>query len=162
MPTTLPASISLRPTKPADLERLFLFQLDEEACHLAAFMPQDHTNQAAYLEKYTGFLQNPTINMQTILVDGTIAGSISKFEIEGDAEITYWLDRAYWGQGIGSAALATFLTLETTRPLFARVAFDNRGSQKVLEKGGFIRTGTDKGFANARQTQIEEFIYQLA
>jgi RimJ/RimL family protein N-acetyltransferase len=42
------------------------------------------------------------------------------------------------------------------------VAFDNFGSQKVLEKSGLIKTGTDKGFASARQAEIEEFIYRLA
>ncbi|UOQ53535.1 GNAT family N-acetyltransferase [Hymenobacter cellulosivorans] len=159
---TLPAHVTLRPTTPADLEQLFHFQLDEEARYLAAFTPPDHTNKAAYVEKYGGFLLNPTIHMQTILVDGTIAGSISKFEIEGDAEITYWLDRAFWGRGIATAALATFLTLEVTRPLFGRVAFDNRGSQKVLKKCGFVRIGTYQGFANARQTAVAEFIYQLS
>jgi [ribosomal protein S5]-alanine N-acetyltransferase len=54
------------------------------------------------------------------------------------------------------------LTIENTRPVFGRVAFDNFGSQKVLEKCGFVKIGTDKGFANARQTEIEEFIYRLA
>jgi RimJ/RimL family protein N-acetyltransferase len=51
--------------------------------------------------------------------------------------------------------------MEQARPLGARVAFDNFGSQRVLEKNGFIRIGSDSGFANARQAEIEEFIYQL-
>jgi [ribosomal protein S5]-alanine N-acetyltransferase len=52
--------------------------------------------------------------------------------------------------------------IKKTRPIFGRVAFDNYGSQKVLEKCDFIKIGRDKGFANARQTEIEEFIYKLA
>ena len=90
------------------------------------------------------------------------AGSISKFEMEGDAEITYWIDRNFWGKAIATTALKNFLTIEKTRPIFGRVAFDNIGSQKVLEKCGFVKIGTDKGFANARQTEIGEFIYRLA
>ncbi|MEO8446420.1 MAG: GNAT family protein, partial [bacterium] len=39
---------------------------------------------------------------------------------------------------------------------------DNLGSQKVLEKCGFVKIGTDKGFANARQAEVEEFIYKLS
>ena len=31
-----------------------------------------------------------------------------------------------------------------------------------LEKCGFVRTGKDKGFANARQKEIEEYIYKLS
>lgn len=88
-------------------------------------------------------------------------GSIAKFETQGDAEITYWIDKNVWGQGIATNVLKEFLAIETARPIFGRVAFDNFGSQKVLEKCGFIKVGIDKGFANARQTEIEEFIYQL-
>ena len=100
--------------------------------------------------------------MQTIIVDNIIVGSISKFEIEGDAEITYWIDKKYWGRGVGTHTLKEFLKSEVARPIFGRVAFDNFGSQKVLEKCGFVKIGTAKGFANARQAEIEEVIYKLA
>ncbi|QJX49328.1 GNAT family N-acetyltransferase [Hymenobacter taeanensis] len=153
--------VQLRQTKQADLEQLFYFQLDEEAGYLAAFMPANHTNKEAYLEKYTRFLHAPTINMQTIMVGETIVGSIAKFILEGDAEITYWLDRRFWGKGIATSALRNFLAVEGTRPIRGRVAFDNVSSQKVLENCGFVKISTDKGFANARQTEIVEFIYQL-
>lgn len=160
--TTLHRQVTLRPTQVPDLELLFQFQLDKEAIHLAAFTPKDPTDKKAYIEKFTKLLHDPTIHMQTILVDETIAGSIAKFLMEGDAEITYWLDKRFWGAGVGTTALTHFLTLEHTRPIFARVAFDNFGSQRVLEKSGFIKMGKDKGFANARQAEIEEFIYKLA
>jgi ribosomal-protein-alanine N-acetyltransferase len=154
--------VSLRPTNQADLATLFLFQLDQQATYLAAFMPKDSTTKTAYLEKFTRFLHDPTIHMQTILVAGTIAGSIAKFELAGKAELTYWLDRGCWGKGIATTALTQFLILEHTRPLIGRVAFDNIGSQRVLEKTGFVKIGTDTGFASARQAEIVEFIYQLA
>jgi len=153
--------IKLRPTEIADLETLFKFQLDKEGGYLAAFMPKDPTDKAAYITKYTKLLADPTVNNQTIFIDSVIVGSIAKFVMEGNTEITYWIDRKFWGQGIATKALRDFLNIETTRPIFGRVAFDNFGSQKVLEKCGFIKIGTDKGFANARQTVIEEFIYKL-
>jgi RimJ/RimL family protein N-acetyltransferase len=153
--------IKLRQTELTDLDQLFLFQLDEEAGYLAAFMPKDHTNKDAYIKKYTNILNDPNKTIRTILVDGHIAGSVSKFVMEGDAEITYWIDKKFWGQGIASNALTNFLKIESTRPIFGRVAFDNVGSQRVLEKCGFIKIGTDSGFANARQAEIEEFIYKL-
>ncbi|WP_118953237.1 GNAT family N-acetyltransferase [Taibaiella helva] len=152
---------SLRPTEIADLAVLFQFQLDKEANYLAAFTSKDPLDKEAYLEKFTKHLNDPTINMQTILLGDTIVGSIAKFETRGDTEITYWIDKSYWRKGIASAALKSFLAIEKTRPVFGRVAFDNLGSQKVLEKCGFIRLGTDRGFANARQAEIEEFIYRL-
>lgn len=153
--------VTLRPTQPSDLELLFQFQLDAEANYLAAFTAKDPADKAAYLEKYTRHLLDPTINMLTILVDERIVGSIAKFVREGDTEITYWIDRRYWGIGIGTTALQDFLMIEHSRPVFGRVAFDNIGSQKVLERCGFTRIGRDSGFANARQCEIEEFIYQL-
>ncbi|MEO5946415.1 MAG: GNAT family N-acetyltransferase [Chitinophagaceae bacterium] len=154
--------VKLRQTEKPDLEHFFQFQLDKEANYLAAFTSKDPNDKTAYIEKYTRHLADPTINMQTILVDETIAGSIAKFVMEGDTEITYWIDRNFWGKGIATTALKKLLTIENTRPVFGRVAFDNLGSQKVLEKCGFVKTGTDKGFANARQTEIEEFIYKLS
>lgn len=155
-------TIKLRPTEIADLDILFEFQLDEEGGHLAAFMPKDHTNKSAYISKYTRLIADPTVNNQTIILNNSIVGSIAKFVMEGNAEITYWIDRKFWGQGIATKALNEFLRIESTRPILGRVAFDNFGSQKVLEKSGFVKIGTDKGFASARQTEIEEYIYQLS
>lgn len=152
-------SVTLRKTELADLDQLFLFQLDPEACYQAAFMAKDHADKEAYITKYTRLLSDPTINNRTILVNGSIAGSVAKFVMEGDAEITYWIDKQYWGQGIATKALTEFLKIETTRPIYGRVAFDNIGSQRVLEKCGFVKIGTDRGFANARQAEIEEYIF---
>jgi [ribosomal protein S5]-alanine N-acetyltransferase len=152
---------TLRRTTASDLNTLFVFQLDKEANYLAAFTSKDMGDKDAYIQKYTKFLYDPTINMQTILVKDAIVGSIAKFEIEGKAELTYWIDKSYWGRGIGTKVLTLFLTHEITRPLFARVAFDNVGSQRVLVKCHFEKIGQDRGFAHARQTEIEEYIYKL-
>jgi [ribosomal protein S5]-alanine N-acetyltransferase len=154
-------SIVLRATTISDLDTLFTFQTDKEGGYLAAFMPKDPTDKSAYIDKYTKLLDNPTVNNQTIILDNIIVGSIAKFIVQGDTEITYWIDRKFWGQGIATEALDRLLAIETSRPIFGRVAFDNFGSQKVLEKCGFLKIGSDKGFANARQAEIEEFIYKL-
>lgn len=153
--------IKLKPTIIEDLQYLFEFQLDKEAIRLAAFTSKDPSDKDAYISKYTKLLTDPSVNNQTILVNDIIVGSIAKFVMDGHAEITYWIDKKYWGQGIATQALKEFLVIETSRPIFGRTAFDNIGSQKVLEKCGFLKTGTDKGFANARQKEIEEFIYKL-
>ena len=154
--------IILRPSEISDLENLFTFQLDHEANYLAAFTSKDPSDKPAYFQKYTKLFNDPAINNQTIIVNNIIAGSIAKFEIEGEAEITYWIDKKFWGRGIATKALRYLLTIENARPIYGRVAFDNFGSQKVLEKCGFVKIGSDKGFANARQEEIEEFIYKLA
>ena len=155
-------AITLSETTNEDLNVLFLFQLDEQANYLAAFSSKDPGDKVAYIEKYSKFLTDPTINMRTIIVNGEIAGSIAKFVRENDAEVTYWIDRKFWGRGIATNALKKFLEVEQIRPIYGRVAFDNYGSQKVLEKCGFVKIGKDTGFANARQTEIEEYIYKLS
>lgn len=155
------ARITLTKTEAEDLNAFFQFQLDEEANRMAAFGAKDPHDKNAYIQKYTKFLTDPSIHMCTIRLDGEIIGSIAKFVMEKEAEITYWLDRKFWGKGWATAALEAFLKIEHTRPLYGRAAFDNYGSQKVMEKCGFVKIGTDKGFANARQAEIEEYVYKL-
>jgi [ribosomal protein S5]-alanine N-acetyltransferase len=154
-------NITLVKTEADNLNILFQFQTDKEGIYLAAFTPNNPNDKPAYIEKYSKLLNDPTVNNQTILLDNVIVGSIAKFVMENKAEITYWIDREFWGQGIASTALKNFLQIEQIRPIYGRVAFDNYGSQKVLEKCGFVKIGTDKGFANARQAEIEEYIYKL-
>jgi RimJ/RimL family protein N-acetyltransferase len=156
-----PTLITLRQTIVEDLDHFFQFQLDEQAQYMAAFTPKDPTDRDGYISKWIKLLNDPSITMLTVLADLKVVGSVSKFVMNGEAEITYWLDKKYWGQGIATAALQRLLEIEKTRPIYGRVAFDNFGSQRVLEKCGFERIGTDKGFANARQAEIEEYIYCL-
>jgi [ribosomal protein S5]-alanine N-acetyltransferase len=152
----------LRKTVAADLEYFFTFQLDEEANHMAAFTAKDPTDKTAYLEKYSKFLDDPGINMRTIFTGDKIVGSIAKFVLHGEAGITYWIDKPYWGKGLATKVLTAFLEIEPARPIIAGTAFDNIGSQRVLEKCGFVRIGTDRGYANGRQAEVEEYIYKLA
>jgi len=154
-------NLSIRASIPADLEIFFLHQTDEEANQMAAFTPEKPHDRTDYLAKWNKLLLDPSINMQSILLGGQVIGCVVKFMMDEQAEITYAIAKAHWGKGLTTKAVRLFLQLETTRPIFGRVAFDNLGSQKVLEKTGFIRIGEGKWFANARGQEIEEFIYRL-
>lgn len=155
-------NITLSKTVVSDLDTLFEFQLDREANYLAAFTAKDPTDKLAYLEKYSKHILDPTINMQTIRSENRIVGSLAKFMMEGEAEITYWIDRKFWGNGIATIALKTFLNIEKSRPIYARTVYDNYGSQRVLVKCSFLKIGIDQGYANAREAEVEEFIYRLS
>ena len=100
--------IALRKTEQADLETLFILQLDKKANYLAAFTAIDPTDRLVYFEKWTKLISNPTINMKTVVINDLVKGSVIKFEMEGEAEISYWIDRKYWGQGIATAAYCLF------------------------------------------------------
>lgn len=145
-----------------DLPIFFEHQLDREANIMAAFTAKDPTNREAFIAHWQRNLADESTINRTILFNGQVAGSVSSYEQEGKPEVTYWLGREYWGKGIATRALTEFLTHHNrTRPIYARVAKDNLGSRRVLEKCGFKITGEDRGFANARGQEIEEFLLEL-
>jgi RimJ/RimL family protein N-acetyltransferase len=76
--------------------------------------------------------------------------------MEGETEVTYWIDRSAWGAGVASRALVLLLELVTVRPIHARAASDNVASLRVLSRAGFAVVGTERSYANARGSDIEE------
>ena len=153
--------ISIRKSIESDLEIFFLNQTDEQANYMAAFTPKNPNDKEAYLNKWRKLMRKDSINMQTILLANKVVGCVVKFLMEGDAEITYAISKEYWGKGFTTKAVKKFLENEHTRPIHGRVAFDNFGSQRILEKVGFERIGKETGFANARGKEIKEYIYKL-
>lgn len=82
-----------------------------------------------------------------IEIHGVAAGGIGVQPGEGverhTAELGYWVGRAYWGEGIATAAVRALVPhalreLKLYR-LQARVFSDNPASMKVLERCGFVR-----------------------
>ena len=146
----------------ADLPIFFENQLDQEANYMAAFTAKDLTNREAFTAHWHKILANETNIIRTIIFNEQVAGSVSSYEDEGRPEVTYWLGKEYWGKGIATRALKEFLASHNTiRPIYARVAKDNPGSRRVLEKCGFTVVGESKGFANARGQEIEELLLEL-
>jgi RimJ/RimL family protein N-acetyltransferase len=92
-----------------------------------------------------------------------VIGHVLSYEQSGRPEVSYWLGRDFWGRGLATRALSDFLArVNQKRPIYARVAKDNLRSLRVLEKCGFRITGEDKGFANARGEEVEEWILERA
>jgi len=155
-------NLSLRDVVEDDLPLFFDFQLDPEANSMAAFTARDPTDREAFTAHWNKILADPTTINQTIVCDGQVVGSVASYEESGKPEVTYCIGRAHWGKGIATRALTAFLSqVNTTRPIYARVAKDNLGSRRVLEKCGFQVTGETKGFANARGEEIEELLLEL-
>jgi RimJ/RimL family protein N-acetyltransferase len=152
----------LRDVLPNDLPIFFKQQLDQEAISMAAFTAKDPTDREAFMTHWHKILGIDTCIIKTILFNGQVAGSVSSYEEEGKPEVTYWLGREYWGKGIASWALKELLVHHSQkRPMYVRVAKDNLASCRVLEKCGFKVIGEDKGFANARGQEIEEYLLEL-
>lgn len=154
--------VVLRDVREDDLPIFFEQQLDPTANFMAAFVAKDPTDRDAFMARWTKILSDATITWKTILCDGRVAGSVLRYEDQdGRPEVSYWLGKDDWGRGIATRALSQFLGYVKARPLYARAAKDNVASLRVLEKCGFTIVGEDKGFANARGQEVEEFILKL-
>jgi RimJ/RimL family protein N-acetyltransferase len=154
-------TLLLRDLTEEDLPILFEYQRDPESNHMAAFTSRDPDDREAFDAHWAKILSDDSIDNRVILVDGQVVGSIAAFEMFGQRDVGYSIGRAYWGRGYMTQALILFLKQITTRPLYGRVAKDNLASRRVLEKCGFVLTGEDRGFANARGEEIDELILIL-
>ena len=155
------ADVALRELEDGDLDGLFEQMRDPESVRMAAFVFRDPNDREAFDAHMERIRSAPDITNRAITRDGRLVGSIACFVIEGETEITYWIDRSAWGQGVASQALTLFLQTVQIRPLYARAASDNAGSLKVLQKAGFHITGTEVTYASARSAEIEETLLRL-
>jgi RimJ/RimL family protein N-acetyltransferase len=153
--------VSLRPVTDDDLESFYGHLQDADAVWMAAFTPPDPSDREAFDAHWERLRSDDHVIVRTILADGIVRGHIASFDMMGDREITYWLDRDIWGLGVATAALGMFLAVETIRPLHGRASADNTGSRRVMEKCGFAYAGDDRGFSTARDREIDEVLYRL-
>jgi RimJ/RimL family protein N-acetyltransferase len=153
--------VTLRPIDDADLDALFEQMRDPESVRMAAFTTKDPDDRETFDSRMAKARSAPDGTMRAVIRDGRLVGSIASFVMDGETEITYWIDRSVWGQGIAGQALALFLDTVRVRPIYARAASDNVGSLKVLEGAGFRVIGTATSYANARSGEIEETILRL-
>lgn len=155
------ADVALRPIADSDLDALFDQMRDPGSVQMAAFTTRDPTDREAFDSHMSKVRTSLDVTLRAVARDGRLIGSIASFVIEGDTEVTYWIDRAVWGQGVASQALALFIDIVVVQPLYARAARDNVGSLKVLQNAGFTIIGTAVSYANGRGAAIEETVLRL-
>jgi RimJ/RimL family protein N-acetyltransferase len=153
--------LRLRPVCDDDLPHFFAFEQDPEANWMAAFGPADPSDRTAFEAHWQRIRADPAIVTRTVIVDGTVVGHVVAFPIEDRTEVSYWIDRARWGRGYATRALAALLAELPQRPVHARAAKDNVASLAVLRKCGFVVRGEDKGYANGRGAEVEEYVLEL-
>nr|WP_025273648.1 GNAT family N-acetyltransferase [Haloglycomyces albus] len=154
-------TVELRPVEDVDLDALFDLMRDPESVRMAAFTAQDPNDREVFDARMARLRAAPDVTIRAIIRDGRLVGSIASFVIDGDTEVTYWVDRSVWGQGVATQALTRFLEILDTRPVYARAASDNAASLKVLRKAGFQAIGTEVAYAPGRNTELEETILRL-
>jgi RimJ/RimL family protein N-acetyltransferase len=152
----------LREVRDEDLPLLFEQWADPVAVHMAAFTAPDHMDWDAFERRWSRLRADQTVLTRAIVVGDEVVGTIGSWGEPGEREVTYWIGRSYWGKGIATDALNSFLTVDPSRPLHARVASDNVASRCVLEKCGFRVVATEGNVAEARSAEIEELVLRLA
>lgn len=115
-------------------------QCDPEGNRLAGTKPR---TWAAFEAKWEEILREPQqpgtdVIPRVIIADGTLVGVINIFPQENTPSIGYWLDRAHWGRGIATRAIALMVGEVTQRPLYARVVVHNAASLGALQRNGFV------------------------
>lgn len=149
--------ILLRDVVEGDLPELFEHQLDAEALRMAAFASRD---REAFMAHWSKLLADKTCTNMTIVVGGQVAGYISSWEQDGRRLVAYWIGKKFWGRKIASQALAEFLYVVRSRPLFAHVAIHNIASIRVLEKCGFT-ISSDEMKTPLASDEVEEVVMKL-
>lgn len=127
-----------------------------------------------YLEAHgKGFIEFATkdnpVHIFAIDIDGQAVGGIGVHPQDDihkrKAELGYWLAEPFWGQGIVSAAIPQILefafnTYDIDR-VFARPFGTNAGSQRVLEKNGFVLEGKFEKVLVKDGVLTDELIYAV-
>lgn len=152
--------VLLREVQDGDLPVFFRHMSDPESNRMAAFTSEDPTDRAAFDAHWVRIRASDAVT-RTVLADGEVVGHTAVYGPPGEREVTYVIDRAHWGRGIATLALRRLLDAVPARPLRARAAADNAGSLRVLLKCGFVVTGHDRGFANARGEDTDEVVLTL-
>lgn len=129
---------------------------------MAAFTPEDPGDRRAFDVHMAQVMSSSEVTFRVITRDSRLVGTIGSWVSDEATEVTYWIDRRCWGEGIATRALGLLLGEISVRPIRARVASDNAGSLRVLQKAGFQPIGTEVSFALGRAAKMEETVLELA
>jgi RimJ/RimL family protein N-acetyltransferase len=111
-----PSELLLREVIDDDLPVFFEQQLDPAASYMAAFTAKDPHDREAFMAKWARIRHEENVVIRTILYEGQVAGWVLSYVSEIGLEVSYWLGREYWGQGI---ATTPGISGPKQRPIYA-------------------------------------------
>ena len=145
--------VRLRPVEDDDLPIFLAHQDDPVAAAMAAFPTRAPD---VFYAHWATIRADPTNYTRTIVADDEVVGDIVSWLDHGSRQVGYWIGRDHWGKGFATAALRLLLDEIKDRPVTAHVVPDNIGSQRVVEKCGFVRVGQE-----VAEDGIVELIFRL-
>ena len=164
------ASIILRPLREADIDPIF------RACQdptISAFTRVPFPYELEMAEEFVRGSDIAYRNHKSVVfaieVDGAFAGAIDLHAIElGDhcAEIGYWVERSFRGQGACTAAVKALsdfaFDIMKFRRLEALADYNNIASQRVMERAGMVREALLRNkITKPNGEQIDMALYAL-
>ena len=157
--------ITLRPLKLSDVDDFMVVAGDDRVTRYTRWNTFVSREQAlTFIRDH----QHPWT--RAICVDDVTIGYVSVSPGSGDdrcrAEIGCYIATDYWGQGIATeatkiAASQVFKDLPGLVRLQAFVAIENKASQRVLEKAGFLREAILKRYAYVKGMIKDVAIFSL-
>ncbi len=138
------AQLTLRRFRLDDAPEVARLVGDESVSRWTANIPHPYTEQDARdWIRATG--ENSARTPFAVELDGRLVACVSFWPREPEGvEVAYWVGREFWGKGVASRALAMMLAggeFPQGEDVYARVMIGNTGSEKVLEKCGFVFLG---------------------
>lgn len=160
---------TLRPWALDDLPNLVRYANNFEiAKFLTDKFPHPYTEESGrqFITRNMG--DTPT-RVMAIDLDGQAVGAIGLHPQEDvmrkNLEMGYWLGQPFWGQGIMTRAVPQmveygFRNFDVAR-IYARAYGPNIGSQRVLEKAGFVLEAHFKNTLFKNGEFLDELIYAM-
>ena len=164
------ASIILRPLREADIDPIFCACQDPT---ISAFTRVPFPYELEMAEEFVRGSDIAYRNHKSVVfaieVDGAFAGAIDLHAIElGDhcAEIGYWVERSFRGQGACTAAVKALsdfaFDIMKFRRLEALADYNNIASQRVMERAGMVREALLRNkITKPNGEQIDMALYAL-
>ena len=145
--------VRLRPVEDADLPIFLAHQEDPVAAEMAAFPTRAPD---VFYAHWATIRADPTNYTRAIVADDVVVGDIVSWLDHGTRQVGYWIGREHWGKGFATAALMLLLEEIKDRPVTAHIVPANIGSQRVVEKCGFVRVGEE-----VADDGVHEVIFRL-
>lgn len=159
----------LRAWQLTDTERLATLANDAEiARYMTDGFPHPYHREHA-LEFIKMAAGHHPVRFFAILFEGQTAGGIGIHPqadiMRKNAELGYWINKAFWGKGLATKAVRQmvsygFAHFDIDR-IYARPFGSNAGSQRVLEKAGFTFEGRFEKTIFKNGVYEDELFYAL-
>ena len=154
----------LRPVFAEDWEAILAGVADEQIVRNLARAPWPYRESDA--KSFASLEQDRRLPHFLVTLPGQgVIGSAGMGEVDGEAELGYWIARPFWGQGYATEAARGVIEIARSlghRRLVAGHFFDNPASGKVLRKLGFRPTGKARQrFSCARGCEVPSVEFEL-